>query len=81
VAAQRCRLIGRRQPDLQRLRRVDHGRASGLKWSKLSFDPAKLQQDFVNEVVAPVRSLAGKTIDAEAIILGLALPGRSATMP
>jgi NTE family protein len=48
----------------------------GLKWNKLSFDPARLQQDFVNEVVTPVRALAGETIDAEAIILGLALPGR-----
>jgi NTE family protein len=48
----------------------------GVKWGRLSFDPAKLQQDFVSEVVAPVRALAGETIDAEAIILGLALPGR-----
>jgi NTE family protein len=48
----------------------------GLKWSKLSFDPARVQQDFVPEIVTPLRSLAGETIDAEAIILGLALPGR-----
>jgi NTE family protein len=48
----------------------------GLKWTQLSFDPARLQQDFVTEIVSPVRSLAGETIDAEAIILGLALPGR-----
>jgi len=35
-----------------------------------------LQADFVKEIVDPVRTLAGRTIDAEAIILGLALPGR-----
>jgi NTE family protein len=48
----------------------------GLYWKKLSFDPAQLQADFVKEIVDPVRTLAGRTIDAEAIILGLALPGR-----
>jgi hypothetical protein len=47
-----------------------------LKWSKLSFDPARLQQDFVTEVVAPLRALASQTIDRKAIVLGLALPGR-----
>src|ERR1700759_1849371 len=36
----------------------------GLKWGKPSFEPARLQQDFVTEVVAPVRALAGETIDA-----------------
>jgi len=46
-----------------------------LKWNQLSFDPAKIQSDFVPQVVAPIRRLAGETIDAEAIILGLALPG------
>jgi NTE family protein len=47
-----------------------------LKWSRLSFDPARLQEDFVPEVVAPLRSLAGTTIDVQAILLGLLLPGR-----
>jgi NTE family protein len=46
-----------------------------LKWNQLSFDPAKIQSDFVPQVVAPIRRLAGETIDAEAIILGIALPG------
>jgi len=46
----------------------------GLKWGKLSHDPAKLAQDFVPEVVAPLRKLAGTTIDANAVIGGL-LPG------
>ena len=48
----------------------------GSKWKVLSFDPARLQADFVPQVVTPLRSLASETIDAEAIILGIALPGR-----
>jgi NTE family protein len=48
----------------------------GLKWHKLSFDPSRLQSDFVPELVQPIRSLASETIDAEAIILGVLLPGR-----
>lgn len=47
-----------------------------LKWRKLSFDPKRAQADFVPEVVAPVRALAGETIDAESVILGVVLPGR-----
>jgi NTE family protein len=48
----------------------------GLKWNKLSFDPAHPQSDFVPEVVEPIRALASETIDAEAIILGVVGPGR-----
>jgi NTE family protein len=48
----------------------------GLKWNRLSFDASRLQSDFVAEVVQPIRSLASETIDAEAIILGIVLPGR-----
>ena len=48
----------------------------GLKWSRLSFDPARVRDDFVAEVVAPVRALGEETIDADAIVLGIALPGR-----
>jgi NTE family protein len=47
-----------------------------LKWSKLSFEPARLQADFVPEVVAPVRALARESIDAEAVVFGIVLPGR-----
>jgi NTE family protein len=46
-----------------------------LKWTQLSFDPDKVRADFVPLVVDPIRRLAGETIDAEAIVLGLALPG------
>src|SRR5215213_6427202 len=47
----------------------------GLKWSALSFDLARIATDFVPRFVDPVRKLAGETLDAEAIILGIALPG------
>ena len=49
--------------------------ALGLAWSKLSFDPARLRDDFVPHVVAPIRKLASKTIDANSIISGIFLPG------
>lgn len=48
----------------------------GLKWRRLSFDPARLRDDFVTEVVAPVRALGEETIDKDAIISGIVLPGR-----
>ena len=48
----------------------------GLKWQTLSFDPARLQADFVPQVVTPIRALARETIDAEAVVLGVVLPGR-----
>ena len=47
-----------------------------LKWRQLSFDPARLQADFVPQVVSPLRGLADETIDADSIIWGLMLPGR-----
>lgn len=46
-----------------------------LKWNNLSFDPARLQEDFVSQLVRPIRALASETIDAEAVIFGVALPG------
>ena len=46
-----------------------------LAWKHLSFDPAKLHQDFVPHFVAPIRTLAGETIDRDAILGGLLLPG------
>ena len=46
-----------------------------LAWKKLSFDPAKTREDFVPHVVDRVRKMADETIDADSIILGIALPG------
>jgi NTE family protein len=68
---------------LQRLKRISSVSGGSitagllaLKWSKLSFDPARLQQDFVKELVTPLRAMASETIDEQAIVLGLILPGR-----
>jgi NTE family protein len=48
----------------------------GLKWNHLNFKPVPVQADFVRHVVQPIRALASETIDAEAVIFGIALPGR-----
>lgn len=50
--------------------------ALGLKWNDLSFEPTNIAKDFVPAVVEPLRGLASKTIDADAIIFGALLPGR-----
>jgi NTE family protein len=47
----------------------------GRHWMDLPFDGARAREDFVPRVVDPVRKLAGETLDAEAIVLGLALAG------
>ncbi|HKZ05784.1 MAG TPA: patatin-like phospholipase family protein [Methylomirabilota bacterium] len=47
----------------------------GLKWNRLAFDGAGVAKAFQTEVVEPVRGLAGRTIDAGAIIGGVLLPG------
>jgi hypothetical protein len=49
----------------------------GFKWSKLTFDANGVASNFVAEVVAPVRGLAGKTIDEGSIIGGIFTPGIS----
>jgi len=47
----------------------------GMQWRSLSFNPAMVREDFVPQVVSPVRRLAGKTIDAGSILEGIFLPG------
>ena len=47
----------------------------GLKWSKLDFDENGVGQKFSEELVAPIRGLAGRTIDAGAILGGALGPG------
>ncbi len=46
----------------------------GLKWNRLSFQN-DIATNLVEEVITPVRALAETTIDVEAIIGGLLLPG------
>jgi NTE family protein len=66
--------------DVQRVSSVSGGSITAgvlaLNWHRLSFDPVRLHSDFVPLVVTPIRTLAGETLDADAIILGVALPGR-----
>lgn len=46
-----------------------------LSWSSLSFEPNKIETDFVPNVVKPIRELSSKTIDGWAIGGGIFLPG------
>lgn len=65
--------------DVKRISSVSGGSITAgvlaLQWSRLSFDPLRLRSDFEPLVVAAIRTLAGETIDADAILWGTALPG------
>ena len=66
-------------PKLTRISSVSCGSITagvlGLKWAKLGFDAEGVGTNFEVEVVQPIRTLAGKTIDEGAIISGIFLPG------
>ena len=68
-------------PRLARVSSVSGGSITagvlGLKWSRLAFDGAGVADGFGTEVVEPLRALAGRTIDAGAIVTGVLLPGVS----
>lgn len=68
--------------DIARISSVSGGSITAgllaLKWRNLSFDPARVEDDFLREVVAPLRALAGRTIDVGAVLRGLVLPGGAA---
>lgn len=49
----------------------------GHAWHHLDFDEGDTARNFRPEVVGPLRSLARKNIDRDAIIQGVLLPGRS----
>ena len=52
------------------------GAALGLKWGRLDFDGATgIARRYVEEVVGPIRALAGRTIDVGSVVIGLVLPG------
>jgi NTE family protein len=53
------------------------GAVLGLKWSRLDFDGNGVGRRFVEEFVAPIRQMAGRTIDDVSVISGALLPGVS----
>ena len=65
--------------NIKRISSVSGGSITAAKlgqvWDRLSFDPAKTGTDFIPLFVAPVRKMSGITIDANAIIGGMLLPG------
>ena len=65
--------------DLKRISSVSGGSITatmlGLAWDQLSFDPKKIESDFVPRFIAPVRALASKTIDQNSVLGGIFLPG------
>jgi len=46
-----------------------------LAWRSFSFEPDGVRSDFIPNLVEPLRTFAGVTIDAESVILGALLPG------
>jgi NTE family protein len=66
-------------PTLKRISSVSGGSITGgllgLKWSRLAFDGGGVASNFQQEVVAPIRALAGVTIDRAAIVGGIFTPG------
>ena len=65
--------------DIKRISSVSGGSITAgqlaLAWRELSFDPARIESDFIPKFVEPLRAFAGVTIDAESVILGTLLPG------
>src|SRR3954465_11840737 len=66
-------------PRLARISSVSGGSITagglGLKWSQLAFDGSGVSGTFEEEIVQPIRTLAGKTIDDAAVLGGILLPG------
>src|SRR5882724_12007508 len=53
------------------------GLLSGIKRISSVSGGSNLENDFVPKVVRPLRALASETIDAEAVVFGIILPGRT----
>jgi NTE family protein len=66
-------------PHLTRVSSVSGGSITagvlGLKWNLLTFDGDGVAGNLEEEVVAPVRAMAGRTIDVPAVAIGLIAPG------
>ena len=65
-------------PRLDRISSVSGGSITagvlGMNWERLEFDEHGVALRFQEELVDPIRHLAGKTIDVGAILTGVALP-------
>jgi NTE family protein len=65
--------------DLKRISSVSGGSITagvlGLAWSRLTFAPQAVRDEFVPNVIDPIRKMASKTIDAQSILAGVFLPG------
>jgi NTE family protein len=66
-------------PKLERISSVSGGSITagvlGLHWKDLAFDAGGVAKGFEDRVVRPLRDLAGRTLDAKAIVGGTLLPG------
>jgi NTE family protein len=66
-------------PKLDRVSSVSGGSITAgvlaVKWKDLTFDANGVAANFPQTVVDPIRKLAGKTLDASAIVGGVLLPG------
>lgn len=66
-------------PKLARISSVSGGSitagALGLRWDRLGFEAAGVAARFREEVVDPIRAMAGTTIDVRDILLGVFTPG------
>ena len=65
--------------ELKRISSVSGGSITagvlGLHWNRLKWDSNGVATNLVEEVIAPVRTMASKTIDAESVIVGIFSPG------
>lgn len=69
-------------PKLSRVSSVSGGSITaavlGFKWKHLDFDRITgVADNFIPQVIAPLRAFAGVTVDREAILTGIATPGLS----
>jgi len=53
--------------------------ALALAWPELRFDDDGVADNFIEEVVSPVRKVAARTIDSRSVVLGALLPGSASS--
>lgn len=66
-------------PKLSRISSVSGGSITagvlGMRWKAIDFDVRDIGQNFVEQIVSPIRAMAEHTIDLKAIFSGTLLPG------